>query len=113
MYVCKKTQTYHSRFIAEGVAEASQIFLQDIHIYQNYLAIRNTVDVTGKPIAVLSKSISDVNSINPLVTFYDIHGSKRWYSFILSRTPHERSVFLRINNSYNKKPMHEEILILS
>jgi hypothetical protein len=43
--------TYHSRFIPEGVAEASQTFLQDVY-YQNYLAMSNTADVTGgKPIA--------------------------------------------------------------
>jgi hypothetical protein len=40
--------------------------------------MRNTADVTGgKPIAVLLQSISDVNAINPLVAFYDIHGGKR------------------------------------
>jgi hypothetical protein len=45
--------TYHSRFIPEGVAEASQIFLQAAHVLQNYLAMSNTADVTsGKPIAV-------------------------------------------------------------
>jgi hypothetical protein len=37
--------TYQSRFILEGVAEAS--------FYQNYLAMRNTIAVTGgKSIAV-------------------------------------------------------------
>jgi hypothetical protein len=46
--------------------------------YQNYLAVRNTTDVTGgKPIAVGSKSISGVNAVYPLVAFYDIHGRKR------------------------------------
>jgi hypothetical protein len=46
------TYVHHSRFIPEGVAEASQIFLGD-HVYQNYLAMSNTADVTGgKPIAV-------------------------------------------------------------
>jgi hypothetical protein len=45
------TLTYHSCFIPERVAEVSQNFLQDI--YQNYLVIRNTADVTGgKPITV-------------------------------------------------------------
>jgi hypothetical protein len=40
--------------------------------------MRNTADVTGgKPIAVLLQSISGVSAINPLVTFYDIHGGKR------------------------------------
>jgi hypothetical protein len=46
--------------------------------YQNELAVKNTADVTGgKPIAVLLQSISGVSAINPLVTFYDIHGGKR------------------------------------
>jgi hypothetical protein len=39
--------------------------------------MNNTADVTGKPIAVLLQSISDVSVINPLVAFYDIHGRKR------------------------------------
>jgi hypothetical protein len=38
----------------------------------------NTADVTGgKSIAMTSQSISGVSAINPLVAFYDIHGSKR------------------------------------
>jgi hypothetical protein len=45
--------------------------------YQNYLAMSNTVDVTGgKPIAVKLQSNSGVNASNPLVAFYDIHGRK-------------------------------------
>jgi hypothetical protein len=68
--------TYLSRYILEGVAEVSQIFLRDTHVYQNYLAMRNTADVTGgKPTAVLLQSIS--GAINPLVAFYDIHRGKR------------------------------------
>jgi hypothetical protein len=40
--------------------------------------MRNTADVIGcKSIAVLLQSISDVIAMNPLVTFYDIHGGKR------------------------------------
>jgi hypothetical protein len=40
--------------------------------------MRNIADVTGgKPIAVLLQSIAGVSAINPLVTFYDIHGGKR------------------------------------
>jgi hypothetical protein len=40
--------------------------------------MKNTAGVTGgKPIADLSQSISGVSAINPLVTFYDIHGRKR------------------------------------
>jgi hypothetical protein len=58
--------------------------------YQNYLAMKDTADVTGgKPIAVLFQSISGVSGINSLVAFYDIHGGERCYCIILSRTPHE------------------------
>jgi hypothetical protein len=40
--------------------------------------MRYTADVTGgMPIAVLLQSISGISAINPLVTFYDIHGRKR------------------------------------
>jgi hypothetical protein len=51
----------------------------------------DTAYVTGgKPIAVWSQSNSDVNAINPVVAFYDIHGRKREVpSFIFARTPHE------------------------
>jgi hypothetical protein len=39
--------------------------------------MKTTADMTvGKPIAVLSQSISGV-SANPLIAFYDIHGGKR------------------------------------
>jgi hypothetical protein len=63
--------TYHSRFISEGVAEASQIFLRDAHFSPKLIPTKsNTADVTGgKPIAVCSQSISGVNAINPLVAF--------------------------------------------
>jgi hypothetical protein len=41
--------------------------------YNNYLAMKNTADVTNKPIAVWSQSVSNLSSINPLVALYDIH----------------------------------------
>jgi hypothetical protein len=54
--------------------------------------MRNTADVTGgKPIAVLLPSISDVNAINPLVAFYDIHEGKRevlFFYFVPDTTQH-------------------------
>jgi hypothetical protein len=52
--------------------------------YQNYLAVRSAVDVTGgKPIAVyLSLRFSGVNAINPIVALYDIHGRKRELLFL-------------------------------
>jgi hypothetical protein len=39
--------TYHSRYIPQGVAEASQIFLRHVHVYQNDLAMKNAARVTG------------------------------------------------------------------
>jgi hypothetical protein len=69
--------TYRSRFIPEGVAEASQLS-ETPTFYQNYLATRNTADVTGgKSIAVSSQSISGVGVVNILAAFYDIHGKNR------------------------------------
>jgi hypothetical protein len=45
--------TYHSRFIPEGVAEPSQIYLLNVGVYKDYLDMRNTADVIeGKPIAI-------------------------------------------------------------
>jgi hypothetical protein len=44
--------------------------------------MRNTADVAnGKPIAVLLQFISGLSAINPLVTFYDIHGGKTEVQF--------------------------------
>jgi hypothetical protein len=62
----KWLHTYHSRFIPEGVAEASQIFLRDTHglpklfSYEEYCRREG-----GKPIAVWSQIISGVNAVNP------------------------------------------------
>jgi hypothetical protein len=59
--------------------------------YQNYLAMRNTADVTdGKPIAVWSQSISGVNAFNPLVAFHDIHRRKREVLFFFCLGHHTR-----------------------
>jgi hypothetical protein len=45
----------------------------------------NTAHVTGgKPIAVRSRSISDVSFVNPLVAFYDIYGRKGEVLFFCS-----------------------------
>jgi hypothetical protein len=49
---CYYRHTYHSRFIPEGVAEVSRIFLRDAHVLPKYFAMSSTADVTGgKPIA--------------------------------------------------------------
>jgi hypothetical protein len=79
--------------LPEGVAKAFQTpyirySSETPTFYQNYLAMSectklamsNTADVTGKPIAVWSQSISGVN-INPLVAFYYIRGRKREVPF--------------------------------
>jgi hypothetical protein len=87
------TRTYHSRFISEGVAEVSQIFLRDTHVLPK-LAVKNTADVTGgKAMAVLLQSISSVGAINPLVAFYDIqHGGKREVLFFFCPGHHTRQI---------------------
>jgi hypothetical protein len=62
--------TYHSRFIPEGVAEVSQIFLQDTHVLLKLVSY-NTADVTGgKLIAVLLQSISDIHQEKREVLFF-------------------------------------------
>jgi hypothetical protein len=65
--------------------DISKTYCCDIPIYyQNDLAMKNIVDVTGgKPIAAWSQSISGVNAVNPLVTFFDIQWRKREVIFFL------------------------------
>jgi hypothetical protein len=61
--------------------------------------MRNTAYVTGsKPIAVLLQSISGVSAINPLVTFYDIHGGQRKVLFFYF-VPDTTSALIVICNS--------------
>jgi hypothetical protein len=96
--------TYRSRFIPEGIAEASQIFIQDaiaISFYHNYLAMSNITYMTGsKPIA-RSQSTSGVSANNTVVTFYDIHGRKRElliFYFVSDTTrccPYQTDLFYR------------------
>jgi hypothetical protein len=80
----KYIHTYHSRLILGGVAEASQIFLRDSHVYQNYLTMGTADETGGKPVTVWSQSIAGANAINHLVAFYDIHGRKREVLFFYS-----------------------------
>jgi hypothetical protein len=87
--------SYHSRFIPEGVAEVSQIFLRDAHVLPK-LAMLNTADVIGsKPIAVLLQSISGVRAINPLVAFYDINGGNTevLFFYFVADTTRDVSMF--------------------
>jgi hypothetical protein len=62
--------------------------------YQNYLAMRNTVNVTsGKLIAIWSQSVSGVNADGRLVAFYNIHRRLREMLFyILFRTSAETNL---------------------
>jgi hypothetical protein len=57
--VCIHTFTYHSRFIPEKVAEASQIFLRDALVLPRLLSYEEHCRRKGgKPIAVCLQSIS-------------------------------------------------------
>jgi hypothetical protein len=61
--------------------------------------MRNTADVTGgKPIAVLLQFISGVSAINPLVTFFNIHGGKREVLFFYFTTFMEGRVSVLISS---------------
>jgi hypothetical protein len=55
--------TYHSRFIREGVAEASQIFLETPTFYLNYLAMSNTADVQKKQVVRLLPSDRSLSQV--------------------------------------------------
>jgi hypothetical protein len=73
----KYIHTYHSRFIPEGVADVSQIFLRDTHDLPKIVSYEEQDVTGGMPIAVLLQSMSGASAINPLVAFYVIHGGKR------------------------------------
>jgi hypothetical protein len=64
--------TLHPR----GVDEASQILLQDALVYQHYLAMKETAEVTGP--------ISGVSAVKPLVTFNVMQGRKGEVLFLFS-----------------------------
>jgi hypothetical protein len=72
-------------------------------VYQNYLALRNTADVTGgKRIAVFLKSISGVIAINLLAVFYDIHGKERDAMLLFCPGHHTKhNTSTSYNTSYN------------
>jgi hypothetical protein len=65
--------TYSSRFMPEGVAEASQIFIRDAHVLPKIIWLW-VIPQTWQVIWDWSQSIS---VLMPLVAFYDIHGGKR------------------------------------
>jgi hypothetical protein len=50
----------------------------------------------GKPIAVLLQYISGVNAINPLVSFYDIHGGKRevLFFYFVPDTTRDNTIYI-------------------
>jgi hypothetical protein len=89
-------QTYRSRFIPEGIVEASQIFLQDAQDLLKWLSYEeDCIDVTdGKPIAAWLLRSSGVGAVNPLVAFCDIHGSKGDMIFFCSVPDTTRDFFL-------------------
>jgi hypothetical protein len=71
--------TYHLRFIPEGVAEVSQIFLRDTHVLVKLASYEEhcRCDRWSAHLRLIAVSISGVSAINPLVAFHDIHGRKR------------------------------------
>jgi hypothetical protein len=81
--------TYHSRFIPEGVAEVSQIFLRGTHVLPKLFSYEEHCRRDSKPIGVLLQFISGVSAINPLVAFYNSHGGKRevlFFNFVPDTT---------------------------
>jgi hypothetical protein len=98
--LCKNyIDTYHSCFYPEGLAEA--YFSETLTLYQNDLAMRNTVtaDVTGMPIPSDCSLISGGSGVNPLVAFHDIHGRKAEVLFFCSvpDTTQYKTKYLRRN----------------
>jgi hypothetical protein len=66
--------------------------------------MRNTADVTGgKPIAVCLQSISGGDAVNPLVTFYDVHGGKKEVLFFYF-VPDTIQVDIKILNTVSTLP---------
>jgi hypothetical protein len=63
--------------MSEGVAEESQLFLQDACVLPNYVAKKNTANVTG-------------DTVNRLVAFTtSMEERGRCHPLILPRTPRE------------------------
>jgi hypothetical protein len=82
--------------------------------FQNYLAMRNTADVTGgNSIAVRLQSISGLIAVNPFVAFYDIHGRKREVLFIyfVPDTTRDRSQQLSRYKNSSVSYIFKQILI--
>jgi lipid-A-disaccharide synthase-like uncharacterized protein len=98
--------TYNSRFIPDGVAEASQIFVQT-RFTLKFLSYEKHCR-RGKPIAVWSQLILGVSAICPLVAFYDIHGRKEevlFFYFVPNTTRDFSSIhYYRHLWSYGSQP---------
>jgi hypothetical protein len=87
-----------SRFIHQISSETPEI-------YQNYLARRNTADVTGgKPIVVWLHRhlILGGSVVNPLFTIYDIHRSKRegLFFYSVSDTTRDTKLIMTYNDKF-------------
>jgi hypothetical protein len=73
---------FHTCFILERIAEGSQILRRDAHVLPKLLSCeeycrRDKWEAHRRLIA----AISEVNAVNLLVAFYDIHGRKRQVLF--------------------------------
>jgi hypothetical protein len=70
--------TYNSRYISQGIAEASQVFFRDAHVLPTYIVMWNYCRRDQKQAhRCLIAVYLGINAINPLVAFYNIHGRKR------------------------------------
>jgi hypothetical protein len=93
--------TYHSRFIPEGVAEVSQIFLRDTHVLPKLASYEEHCRRDRWQTHRLLLAVSGVIAINPLVAFYDIHGGKRevlLFYFVLDTT---QDIVLHTTHSFS------------
>jgi hypothetical protein len=86
--------TLYPRRGSRGISD----ILRDTHVLPNLVSYEEHADMTGgKPIAVLSQSISGVSAINPLVAFYDIHGRKGRGALLLFCPGHNTRQYKCIN----------------
>jgi hypothetical protein len=87
VHTIRKSKYIHTSTHAlfpKGQQRHLRFYFETPTFYQNYLAMSNTADVTGKPIAIWSQSISGLSVMNPLVAFYDMHGRKEKIKIIIT-----------------------------
>jgi hypothetical protein len=89
---------HYWRYISEGDAETSHIFLRNAHVLPKRLSYWE-ISTGGKPIAVWLQSITSVTAVN-FVAFYYIYGSKGELLFFFSVPDTTKYIYLHYNNTY-------------